>query len=166
MLSIIVAVSENGVIGKDNDLLWHLPDDLKHFKRTTRGHHVIMGRKTFESQGSRPLPKRTNIIVTRSPDYQADGCIVAHSLDEALGQVKEDEEPFIIGGEKIYRMALPWVDRIYLTRVHATLEGDTFFPEPDMKEWQEVDRYYHEKDEKHAYAFSVITLERQPLSPE
>jgi dihydrofolate reductase len=166
MLSMIVAVSENGVIGKNNDLLWHLPDDLKHFKRTTRGHHVIMGRKTFESQGSRPLPKRTNIIITRSPHYHAEGCIVVHSLEEALAQVKDDEEPFIIGGEKIYRMAFPRVNRIYLTRVHATLEGDTYFPEPDMNEWREVDRYYHEKDEKHAHPFSVITLERQQPSPE
>jgi len=166
MLSLIVAVSENGVIGKDNDLLWHLPDDLKHFKRTTRGHHVIMGRKTFESQGSRPLPKRTNIIITRNAHYQAEGCLVVHSLDEALARVEDDQEPFIIGGEKIYRMALPRVERIYLTRVHATVEGDTFFPETDMAEWQEVDRYYHEQDENHAYAFSVITLERRQPSSE
>jgi dihydrofolate reductase len=159
MLSLIVAASENNVIGKDNDLLWHLPDDLKHFKRTTRGHHVIAGRRTFESQG-RPLPGRTNIIITRNPNYRAGGCIVVHSLEEALNQVKDDDEPFIIGGEKIYRMALPRADRIYLTRVHAEVEGDTFFPELDPSRWTEVDRYYHEKDEKHRYAFSVITLER------
>ena len=160
MLSLIVAASENNVIGKNNDLLWHLPDDLKHFKRTTRGHHVIAGRKTFESQGSKPLPGRTNIIVTRNADYHAEGCIVTDSLEKALEQVKDDDEPFIIGGEQIYRMALPMVDRIYLTRVHAELEGDTFFPELDMSQWKEVSRDYHEMDQRHRYAFSVITLDR------
>lgn len=160
MLSLIVAASENNVIGKDNDLLWHLPDDLRHFKQTTRGHHVIVGRRTFESYG-KPLPGRTNIIITRNDNYHAKDCIVVHSLDEALRQVHHDDEPFIIGGEKIYRMALPRVDRIYLTRVHVELEGDTFFPQLDMDQWKEVNRYEHEKDEKHRYPFSVITLDRR-----
>jgi dihydrofolate reductase len=159
MLSTIVAASENNVIGKDNQLLWHLPDDLKHFKRTTKGHHVIAGRKTFESQG-KPLPHRTNIIVTRNPDYRAEGCIVVNSLDRALELAQADDEPFIIGGEQIYRMALPLVERIYLTRVHAEFEGDTFFPELDMDQWKEISRDYYSKDERNEYPFSIIILDR------
>ena len=160
MLSMIVAASENNVIGKNNQLLWHLPDDLKHFKRTTKGHHVIAGRKTFESQG-RPLPNRTNIIITRNRDLQIDGCEIAHSLDEAISMVKNDDEPFIIGGENIYKQALPKVDRIYLTRVHATFEGDTYFPEIDANEWEVVSSEYHGTDEKHKYPFTVYTLEHR-----
>lgn len=160
MLSMIVAASENNVIGKNNQLLWHLPDDLKHFKRTTKGHHVIAGRKTFESQG-RPLPNRTNIIITRNRDLQLEGCEIAHSLDEAIGMVKDDDEPFIIGGENIYKQALSKVDRIYLTRVHATFEGDTYFPGLDENEWEVVSSEYHGTDEKHEYSFTVYMLERK-----
>jgi dihydrofolate reductase len=160
MLSMIVAAAENNAIGKDNKLLWHLPDDLKHFKRTTKGHHVIAGRKTFESQG-RPLPNRTNIIVTRNKNFHAEGCIIANSLDEALNKVENDDEPFIIGGENIYKLAMPITDRIYLTRVHASFEADTFFPEINMKEWVETSRSYHEKDEKHDYAFSILIYDRK-----
>ena len=160
MLSIIVAASENNVIGKDNQLLWYLPDDLKHFKETTKGHHVIAGRKTFESQG-KPLPKRTNVIVTRNPDYHAEGCIVVNSPDKALDLARQDDEPFIIGGEQIYRMALPLVDRIYLTRVHAEFEGDTFFPELDMQHWKEISRKYYPKDDRNEYSFSIIVLDRR-----
>ncbi|MFP4046634.1 MAG: dihydrofolate reductase [Bacteroidales bacterium] len=159
MLSMIVAAAENNAIGKDNKLLWHLPDDLKHFKNTTKGHHIIMGRKTFESNG-RPLPKRTNIIITKNKDFTADGCLIVHSIDEALEIAKNDNEPFIIGGETIYRQAMPLAERIYLTRVHTEIEGDTFFPEIDENEWEEKSREYHEKDEKHPYPFSIITLER------
>jgi dihydrofolate reductase len=158
MLSTIVAASENNVIGKDNQLLWHLPDDLKHFKRTT-GHHVITGRKTFESQG-KPLPHRTNIIVTRNPDYRAEGCLVVNSLDRALELAQADDEPFIIGGEQIYRMALQLVERIYLTRVHAEFDGDTFFPELEMDQWKEISREYYSKDERNEYPFSIIILDR------
>ncbi len=160
MLSMIVAAAENNAIGKDNKLLWHLPDDLKHFKQTTKGHHVIAGRKTFESQG-RPLPHRTNIIITRNKNYRAQGCVIVNSLEEALKQVKNDDEPFIIGGENIYRLAMPKADRIYLTRVHAEFEADTFFPEINPEEWQETERIYHEKDEKHRYPFSIITYDRK-----
>ncbi|MFW6145362.1 MAG: dihydrofolate reductase [bacterium] len=159
MLSMIVAAAENNAIGKDNKLLWHLPDDLKHFKNTTKGHHIIMGRKTFESNGL-PLPKRTNIIITKNKDFTADGCLIVHSIDEALEIAKNDNEPFIIGGETIYRQAMPLAERIYLTRVHTEIEGDTFFPEIDENEWEEKSREYHEKDEKHPYPFSIITLER------
>jgi dihydrofolate reductase len=159
MLSAIVAASENNVIGRDNGMLWHLSDDLKHFRNTTRGHHVIAGRKTFESQG-KPLPGRTNIIVTRNIHYRAEGCIVAHSLEEALRAVQNDDEPFIIGGEQIYRMTLPRVERIYLTRVHAVLEGDAFFPELDPTHWRELSRERYEKNERNDYPFSVYVLER------
>ncbi len=160
MLSLIVARSENRVIGRNNALLWHLPDDLKHFKRTTRGHHVIMGRKTFESQG-RPLPHRTNVVITRDPAYQAKGCKVVHSLEEALQLARDDDEPFVIGGEQIYRMALPRVERIYLTLVHTELEGDTFFPEIDKNQWQEVERRYHPPDQEHRYDFTVLVFDRR-----
>jgi len=159
-LSMIVAASENNVIGKDNQLLWRLPDDLKHFKRTTQGHHVIAGRKTFESQG-RPLPNRTNIVITRNKDYKAEGCVLVHSLEDALSQVTNDDEPFIIGGEGIYRLAMDKVDRIYLTRVHGTFDGDTCFPELSEEDWKVVDEQYHETDERHEYAFTIYTLDRR-----
>ncbi len=160
MLSMIAAAAENNAIGKDNKLLWHLPDDLKFFKNTTKGHHVIAGRKTFESQG-RPLPNRTNIIITKNTNYRAEGCIVVHSLEEALKIAEKDPEPFIIGGETIYKMAMPLAEKIYLTRVHTEKEADTFFPEINMEEWEEKSRIYHEKDEKHQYPFSIIVYERR-----
>jgi dihydrofolate reductase len=159
MLSLIVAASENNVIGINNRLLWHLPDDLKHFKRSTQGHYVIGGRKTFESQG-KPLPGRTNIVITHNPDFKPEGCIVVHSLTEALERAHDDTEPFIIGGEQIYRLAMPHVDRIYLTRVHATLEGDTYFPEYDPDQWREISRTHHQSDARHAYSFTIFIMER------
>ena len=160
MLSIIVAVSENNVIGKDNDLIWHLPRDLKHFKDTTTGHYIIMGRKTFESNG-RPLPNRTNVIITRDKNYTAEGCIVVHSLEEAIKRAENDSEPFIIGGGKIYEQALPLVDRIYLTQIHHSFEGDTYFPELDMNEWVVTDKRDFEPDEKNRYPFSILVLDRK-----
>ena len=158
MLSLIVAASENNVIGSNNQLLWHLPDDLKHFKHTTQGHCVIGGRKTFESQG-KPLPARTNIVITRNRHYKTEGCIVVHSLEEALEKARQDAEPFIIGGEQIYRLAMPLVDRIYLTRVHATFEGDTYFPEFDPAQWREISRTHHQRDARHAYSFTIFIME-------
>jgi len=160
MISIIVAVAENDVIGKDNDLIWHLPRDMKHFKETTTGHFIIMGRKTFESNG-RALPNRTNVIITRDKDFNAEGCVVVHSLEDALKVAKDDPEAFIIGGGVIYKMALPIVDRIYLTKIHHTFEGDTFFPELDMNEWDEVSCQDFEPDEKNKYPFSIIILDRK-----
>lgn len=159
----IVAMSENRVIGKDNKLLWRLPIDMKHFKETTLGHHVIMGRKTFESFRS-PLKDRTNIIVTRNMDYPVDEpVVVASSIREALkiAEVAGDEEAFIIGGGEIYSQALGETDRIYLTIIHATLEGDTSFPEIDESEWKEVNRRAYAADEHHAYPISIMTLERK-----
>ena len=164
-VSLIVAAAENGVIGKDNDLIWHLPKDMRFFKETTLNHHVIMGRKNFESipHKYRPLPNRTNIVITRQTNYKADGCVVVNSVEAALEIAKEngDKEPFIIGGGQIYKLALEanLVDRIYLTKVHHTFDGDTFFPALNNK-WKEVNKTVNKADEKHAYDYDFITLER------
>ncbi len=160
MLSIIVAVAENNVIGKDNSLIWKLPRDMRHFKETTTGHYIIMGRKTFESNG-RPLPNRTNVIITRDQDYKADGCVVVHSLEDAIKEAKDDLEAFIIGGGVIYDLAMPIVDRIYLTKIHNSFEGDTFFPEINMEEWNVVEERKFEPDEKNKYPFTILTLDRK-----
>lgn len=160
MLSIIVAVAENNVIGKDNDLIWKLPRDMKHFKETTTGHYIIMGRKTFESNG-RPLPNRINVIITRDKSYEAEGCIIVNSLEDAIKEAKNDSEAFIIGGGIIYKLAMPFVDRIYLTKIHYTFEGDTYFPELNMNDWDEIDRRDFEPDEKNKYPFSIYTLDRK-----
>ena len=165
-VSLIVAVSENGVIGKDNDLIWHLPKDMKFFKETTQGHHVIMGRKNFESipHKFRPLPNRTNVIITRQSDYKAEGCLVVNSVEESIEIAKQngDTEPFIIGGGQIYKIALEQnlVDRIYLTRIHHPFEGDTFFPELNS-DWEEVKREDCYADEKNKYNYSFIVLEKK-----
>jgi len=164
-VSLIVAVAENGVIGKDNDLIWNLPKDMHFFKETTWGHHVIMGRKNFESipERYRPLRNRTNVVITRQNNYQAEGCVVVNSLEAALevAQHNSDYEPFIIGGGQIYKLALEGnlVDKIYFTKVHNSFEGDTFFPELS-DEWKEVNRKDYEADEKHAYNFSIITYKK------
>ena len=161
-VSLIVAVAENGGIGKDNDLIWHLPKDMRFFKETTMGHHVIMGRKNFESipERFRPLTNRTNVVISRQSDYQAEGSLVLNSLEAALKVAQEngDSEPFIIGGGQIYKLALAGnlVDKVYLTKVHHSFEGDTFFPELSA-EWKEIARVDHQSDEKNAYNFSFIT---------
>lgn len=165
IVSLIVAASENHVIGKDNDLIWHLPKDMKFFKETTQGHFVIMGRKNFESipHKYRPLPNRTNVVITRQKDYVAEGCIVVNSLEEALIKAKEaeDTEPFIIGGGQIYKQALEnnLVDRIYLTRVHKNYEGDTFFPSLNSK-WKQISSEKHFADEKHESSYSFELYEK------
>lgn len=157
-VSLIVAVSENDVIGKDNDLIWSLPKDMEYFKDTTQGHFVIMGRKNFESipHKFRPLPNRTNVVVTRQMSYQAEGCIVVHTLEDALKKSKEgsDSEPFIIGGGEIYQLALNkgLVDRIYLTRIHHKFDGDTFFPKLG-NEWKLISSEAHQKDDKHQWDY-------------
>jgi dihydrofolate reductase len=164
-VSLIVAVSENGVIGKDNDLIWHLPNDMKFFKDTTMGHHVIMGRKNFESipHKFRPLPNRTNIVITRQSDYKAEDSIVVDSVEEALKVAKSnrENEAFIIGGGQIYKLALEanLIDRIYLTRIHHSFDGDTFFPELSS-DWEEVNREDCFKDNNHKYDYSFIVLEK------
>ena len=164
-VSLIVAAAENGVIGKDNDLIWHLPKDMRFFKETTLNHHVIMGRKNFESipHKYRPLPNRTNIILTRKTDYKADGCVVVNSVETALEIAKEngDKEPFIIGGGQIYKLALEanLVDKIYLTKVHHAYDGDTFFPKLGNN-WKEICRIDCKSDEKHAHDYSFLTFQK------
>lgn len=160
-LTLIAAAAENDVIGKDNQLIWHLSDDLKHFKNLTSGHSIIMGRKTFESFG-KPLPNRTHIVITRQKKYTAPfGVIVVHSLEEALETAKNDTQPFIIGGGEIYKEAMPYADKIELTRVHDHFDGDTFFPQIDRLIWKETESILHQKDDKHDYSFSFITYERR-----
>lgn len=158
-LSIIAAMAANRVIGRDNRLPWHLPADLKHFRQLTIGKPVLMGRKTWESLG-RPLPERTNIVVTRAADYAAPGCVVVHSLEAALRAAAHHPEVMVIGGAELYRQALPQARRIYLTEVHAGFEGDAYFPELEQGAWSEVERVDHEPDDKNTHAYSFVVLER------
>lgn len=158
-VSAIVAAADNNAIGKDNQLLWHLPNDLRFFKRTTSGHAVIMGRKTYESVG-KPLPNRRNLVVTRQKDYTLEGAEVVHSLEAALARCANEKEVFIVGGAEIYRQALPATNRVYLTRVHADLSGDTYFPELDERDWVLVSEQKHDPDERHAYGYTFKVYER------
>lgn len=156
MITLIAAAAENNALGKDNDLLWHLPEDFKRFKQITSGHYIIMGRKTFESF-PKPLPNRTHIIITRQEEYLVEGCLVVHSLEEALEIAPQNEEVFIIGGAQIYKQALPFADKIDLTRVHIELDADAFFPEFNTSEWNLVFSEKHFKDEKHQYDYTFET---------
>ena len=158
MVALVVAASENGIIGKDNRLPWHMPADLKHFKKLTTGHTVVMGRKTFESIG-KALPQRRNIVVTRQPGYAAEGCTVVHSLREALAIDADDL--FVIGGAAIYEQALPDAGRIYLTRIHENFEGDTYLFPIDPNHWSETERADFDADERNPHAYSFITYERR-----
>jgi dihydrofolate reductase len=159
MISIIVALAENGVIGSDNRLPWHLPDDLKRFKALSLGKPIVMGRRTFESIG-RALPGRTNIVVSRRPGLAIEGTVVAQSLDAALAAAGSAPEVVIIGGAEIFRQALPRTDVIHLTRVHARVAGDVVFPDLDPGEWREIALEHHTADERHQYAFTFVTLQR------
>ncbi len=159
MISIIAAMAENRVIGVHNTLPWRLPADLKHFRKLTTGHHVIMGRRNYESIG-KPLPDRTNIVITHNPNYRAPGCLVVHSIEEALAIANSDPEIFVIGGAEIYRQALDSADRLYLTLVHAHVDGDTYFPEFNGSHWQEVGRERHEADERNRYAYTFLVYAR------
>ena len=162
MVSLIVAMSSNRIIGRDGDLPWHLPADLRHFKKTTMGHHLIIGRATWDELG-RPLPGRTMVVVTRNRGFEADGVLVAHSIAEALSLVLDDDEPFIGGGAEIYRQALEaeMVDRLYITRIHAEIKGDTFFPDIDLDEWFLADRLDHPADEKNEFAYAFERYDRR-----
>ena len=159
-ISIIVAVSENNVIGRNNDLPWHLPADMKYFKDTTMGHCVVMGRKNFDSipDKYRPLDGRTNIVVTRQKDFRAEGIIIRHSIDDAISfaKNKNETECFIIGGGDIFAQSLRYCDRIYLTRIHHAFEGDVFFPVLPPGEWKEISRRDIAADEKNKYPFSFL----------
>lgn len=164
-ISMIAAVSANGVIGKDNDLAWHLPDDMKYFKQTTAGHHVLLGRKNWESIPLkwRPLPNRPNIVITRNDQYKADGGTVTDSLENALhiARSANEEEAFIIGGGEIYRLGIPLSDRMYITEIAADVEGDTYFPDWDKSQWKEISRQHHAVDEKHAFAFDFVVYDKK-----
>jgi len=148
------------VIGKNNDLPWHLPDDMKYFMQTTKGHHCIMGRKNYESipEKFRPLPNRTNIVVTRQQKFHAPGCVVVNSIEEGLkiAQANGEPETFIIGGAEIYKSSLAIADLLYITEIKADMEGDTHFPEFKSSEWKEISRQQHSTDERHRYAFDFV----------
>ena len=158
-VSIIVAMAENGVIGRDMDLPWHISADLKRFKALTMGHHIVMGRKTFESIG-RLLPGRTTVIVTRQPDYQVDGAVIVNSLGAAQAAATDDSELFIIGGGQIYEIALPLADRLHVTRVHTEVDGDTSFPAVDWDQWELVSAERHGADEKNDHDFTFESYQR------
>lgn len=156
---LVAAVAENGVIGQGGVMPWHLPADLAHFKRVTWGHPILMGRRTFEAIG-RALPGRRNIVLTGNPDFSAPGIETAASLEQALERIGETTQVMVIGGAELYRIALPLAQRIYLTRIHASPEGDTFFPDLVPAQWRQVERKTHPTDEFHPYALSFIELER------
>lgn len=160
----IAAVARNLTIGKDNDLPWKLPDDMKFFMNTTKGHYVVMGRKNYESlhEKFRPLPNRTNIVVTRQKNFNAPGCIITHNVTDAINLARKgnETEAFIIGGAEIYKLALPDADRLYLTEIKADVDGDTFFPKFNKAEWKETSRTPHPTDEKHKFAFDIVVYDR------
>ena len=164
IISLIAALTRNRVIGLNNDLPWHLPDDMKYFMQTTKGHHVIMGRKNYDSipEKFRPLPNRTNIVVTRQAGLTLPNCTVVHSLEEAVDIARKAGEPelFVIGGAAIYQLGMPLANRLYLTEIDATLAGDTFFPDFPPSAWKEVSRQHHPADERHAFPFDFVIYER------
>jgi dihydrofolate reductase len=157
MITIIAAAAENNALGKDNLLVWHLPDDFKRFKQITSGHYIIMGRKTFESF-PKPLPNRTHVIVSRQKNYHPQGCIVVNSIEEALMECPKGEDIFIIGGGEIYKQSISLADKIELTRVHGIVDADTYFPEINPEEWQLLSEEFHEKDDKHNFDFTFQTF--------
>jgi dihydrofolate reductase len=161
-ISLIVAISKNFAIGKDNKLLWRLPIDMKFFRQTTLNHAVIMGRKTFESLGNKPLTDRLNIVITSQKDFEAEGIKVVHSKEEALkvAQSFGKEEVFIMGGGEIYRLFMPLAQKLYLTEINIEIEGDTYFSDFQKNEWKEISKTHYEKDEKHQYEFDIICYQR------
>ena len=164
MISLIAALSENHVIGKNNTLPWHLPDDMKYFMQTTKGHFVIMGRKNYQSlpEKFRPLPNRTNIVVTRQQNFDAPGCQIAHSLKEAIEMAARANEPevFLIGGSEIYQRGLLLADRLYLTEIKSIINGDVYFPPFDRSAWQGSSRIPHKADQRHAFDFDFVVYEK------
>lgn len=165
MISIIVAVDENNVIGKDNALIWHLPADMKYFKEKTTGHCIITGRKNYESipEKFRPLPNRTNIIITRQKDYNAPGAVVVGSIDEAIEKAKQtgDDEIFIIGGAEIFKQSMHLTDRLYITKIYHSFAGDVYFPEINLNEWKETSCIKGNMDDKNSYPHDFIIYERK-----
>ena len=159
MVTIIAAIAKNNALGKDNQLIWHLPADLKRFKNVTTGHHVIMGRKTFESLG-KPLPNRTTIIITRDPNYTVEGCIVTNSLADALKAAISDKNPFILGGAEIYNQAIEFADVLDLTFIDHEFDADVFFPEIEKSIWKETSRQNFKADDKNKYDYSFVKYNR------
>lgn len=161
-ISIIVAITENNIIGRDNGMPWHLPADLKYFRERTTGHHIVMGRKTFESiGGGRSLPNRVSIIITKQKDYKAEGCLIAHSLEEAIEIAKNEDELFIIGGKQIYEQSLSLANKMYITRIHTSIDGDTSFPQYDENQWEMTSYTDRNADEKNAYPLSFLVFEKK-----
>jgi dihydrofolate reductase len=160
MIILIAAAAANNALGKNNKLLWHLPNDFKHFKTLTSGHYIIMGRKTFESF-PKPLPNRTHIIITRQKKYKAENCIVVNSLESALQKAPKNEDVYIIGGAEIYNQSIEFANKIELTRVNHTFEADAFFPEIDLNKWKLISEKHHNKDENHQYDFTFQTFVRK-----
>ncbi len=157
MKILIAATSLNNALGKDNKIIWHLPDDFKRFKELTSGHHIIMGRKTFESF-PKPLPNRTHVVITRQKNYHPEGCIVVNSIEEAFNICPKNEDSFLIGGAEIYELGLPFIDKIELTFINDNFEADAFFPKIDFTKWELIQEEFHAKDEKHAHEFSFQTF--------
>ena len=155
----IAAAAENNALGKDNELVWHLPNDFKRFKTLTSGHYIVMGRKTFESF-PKPLPNRTHVIITRQKNYKAEGCIIVDSIEKALLVCPKNEDTFIIGGGEIYTLSLPFTDKIEITRVHHSFEADAYFPVLNEKEWKLAQSDHNSKDEKHIYDYTYLTYLR------
>jgi len=164
-IAMIAAVAQNGAIGKNNDLVWSLPDDMKYFMNTTKDHFIVMGRKNYESLPPkfRPLPNRTNVVITRQPTFKLDNAFVVHSLEEALAFCKKEKQKkiFIIGGGQIYEQTLPHTDTLYITEIHQSFDGDTFFPNYNKDEWQEVSREHHPIDERHSHSFDFVVYKRK-----
>lgn len=160
MITLIAAAGENNELGLNNGLVWHLPDDFKRFKELTSGHHIIMGRKTFQSF-PKPLPNRTHIVITRDESFKKEGVLVTHSLEDAINNASPDPQPFIIGGGEIYELGMAVANKIELTRVHGTFDADTFFPDIPEQDWELVSERYHPKDAMHDYAFTYETWLRK-----
>lgn len=165
IISLIAALTKNRVIGKNNNLPWHLPDDMKYFMQTTKEHHVIMGRKNYESipEKFRPLPNRTNIVVTRQKNFTAPGCHIVHTLEAGIDMARSEgeKELFIIGGSEIYDLGMAYAEQLYLTEIDTTIEGDTYFPSINKEEWEELSRTHHEADARHAYSFDFVVYKKK-----
>jgi dihydrofolate reductase len=166
IIAFVVAMDDTQLIGRDNDLPWRLPDDMRWFREKTMGKPCIMGRKTYDSLPDRfrPLPGRLNIVVTRNHDYEAPGAVIAHSVDAAMDAAGDEAEVIIVGGAFLFRELMPVVNRLYLTQVHGTSEGDVYFPDFDLQEWRETFREYHPADERHEFGFTWLILERESES--
>jgi dihydrofolate reductase len=160
-ISLIWAMDDNRLIGSDNGLPWKLPADMKWFRQHTLGKPIVMGRKTYESFGARPLPQRTNIVITRDRDYRSAGAVIVHSIEEAIQQAGDADELMIIGGASFYQQMLPQADRLYITRVHGRFAGDTWFPDYNVDDWQEVEQHTHPADDRNSHDCTFIIYERK-----